>query len=151
MKSSSPYPGHTRPKRKSFGPFFLGLFIVGLLAAIAIPLYLGYTGMMKGSTPQTAQQFTASSPGAQAQIALEVTSLSSQTTLTGNLLQKNGDGSYSRTGKTVSVKWNSAKIVMGSSSDVKVGAVLQANGMLGTDNVLTADQLVILTGFAQVK
>lgn len=151
MNSSSPNPGPTRPRRKSFGLLLLGMFFLGIVAAIAILLYLGYTSIMGGAAPQTAQQFSASTPGSQAHIAVEVTSLPSQTLLLGNLLQKNADGSYSRTGKTVSVKWSGTKIVMGSNSDIKVGAILQASGMLGADNVLTANQIVILTGLAQVK
>lgn len=151
MNSSPPNPGRAWSKRKLFAPLLLGLFVLGVIAAVAIPLYLGYASMMGGAAPQTARQFSASAPGAQAQIAIEVTRLPSQTLLLGNLLQKNADGSYSRTGKMVSVKWSGTKIVMGSNADVKVGAILQASGVLGTDDVLTANQIVILTGFVQVK
>jgi len=151
MKTSTIVPGQVRSKRKSLGPFFLGLFLLGIAAAIAIPLYLGFTAMMGGPAPQTARQFLAATPGARVQIVVEVTGMPSGTLLTANLLQKNADGSYSRTGKTISVIWSSTKIVMGSRSDIKVGAILQANGLLGADNVLSAEQMVILTGFVQVK
>jgi hypothetical protein len=151
MKNSSTSPGEMRPKHKSFGPFFLGLFLLGIIVAVAIPLYLGYSGMMGGSTPQTALQFSASTPGAQAQIAVEVTRMLSHTLLVGNLLQKNADETYSHTEKTVRVKWDNTKIVMGSSSDVKVGAILQASGVLSPDDTLNAVQIVILTGVVQLK
>jgi hypothetical protein len=34
---------------------------------------------------------------------------------------------------------------------VKVGAILQTSGVLTANNVLTADQIVILTRFARLK
>lgn len=143
-------PGNGR-QRTSLGPWLLGVLIVVILAALAIPLYLGYSKMMGGSASQTAQQFAASTPGAHVTWALEVTNTPSQTLLTGNLLQKNADGTYSRTGKTVRVQWTAKSVVMGSSSQVKVGAILQASGVLGTNDVLTASRVVILTSLIQLK
>lgn len=151
MKSSKAPFDRARSQRRSFGPLLLGLLIVGVIAAIAIPLYLGYTRMMGAAAPQTAQQVAAAAPGSHSNVAVEVTSLSSQAVLIGNLLQKNADGTYSRTGKMVSIQWNATKIVMGSSADVKVGAVLQASGVLNANDVLIADQIVILTGSVQLK
>jgi hypothetical protein len=152
MKSSNDHPGQARPQRRSSGPLLLGLLIVGVIAAIAIPLYLGFSNMMGGgAAPQTAQQLAAATPGSQEHVAIEVTGMPSSNVLDGDLLQKNTDGTYSRTGKTISVQWKSSKIVMGSSSDVKVGAILQASGVLGTNDVLTADQIVILTTSIRLK
>ena len=153
MKSSKAFPARKQPQRKSVGPLLLGLFIVGGLAVIAIPLYLGYSSMMEGgSTPQTAQQFALAAPGSQVTVVVVVTGTPSQTQLTGTLLNKNGDGTYSRTSQTVTVKWNpSGSVSMGRSADVKVGAVLQVVGQVGANNVLTASQLVILTDVVQLK
>lgn len=152
MKSSKDSTDRKQQQRSSRGPLLLGLLIVGVLAAIVIPFYLGFSNMMGGSAPQTAQQFASSSPGSQAKVAVEVISVPSQTLLTGNLLQKNSDGTYSRTGKTVQVKWSSTtSLAMGSSSDVKVGAIIQVSGLLDANDVLTAGQIVILTNFAQLK
>lgn len=151
MKSLPPSPDGARPKRASFGLSLLVLLVLGLLAAVALLLYQGYTGMMAGSNPQSARQFSAVTPGAKAQIVVEVTGLSSQAVLSGSLLQKNSDSSYSRTSRTVSIAWASASIVMGSRSDIKAGAILQVNGVLGKDDILTAEQIVILTKLVQVK
>lgn len=153
MKSSEASAGQKPPQRSSRGPLLLGLLILGIIAAIAIPLYLGFSNMMGGGpAPQTAQQFTASTPGSQVKVMVQVTGLSSQTRLTGNLLNKNSDGTYSPSGQEVSVNWDPAhSVTMGSSSDVKVGAILQISGPLGTDNVLTASQVVVLTSFVQIK
>ena len=150
--NSSDQPKRARLQGRSSGPLLLGLLILGVIAAIAIPFYLGFSNMMRGgTTPQTAQQLAASTPGSHADVAVEVTAMPSSTVLAGKLLQKNADGTYSRTGKTISVQWNNTKIVMGSSSNVKVGAILQASGVIGANNVLTADQIVILTTSVQLK
>ncbi len=151
MKSTNGLGERGRPQRKSFGPLLLGVLILAAIAAIVIPFYLGFSGMMAGSAPQSAKQLAAASPGSQANVAIEVTSLPAQTMLEGNLLQKNADGTYSRTGKTISVKWGGSKFVMGGSSDIKVGAILQASGILNPSDVLTAQQIVVLTTSVHIK
>src|SRR5581483_3360414 len=151
MKSSQPSDSRKRSSRRSYGPLLLGLFVVGGVAIVGLLLYLGYSMMMGGSAPQTAQQFTSAAPGSHVQIAFEVTGLPSSSLLNGNLLQKNADGSYSRIGRTLSVRWDASKVVMGSSSNVKVGAILQISGTLDAHDVLTAGQVVILTEFVKLK
>ncbi|MBA2391903.1 MAG: hypothetical protein H0V70_04080 [Ktedonobacteraceae bacterium] len=146
MKSLKTSPGQ-RQQRRSRGPLLLGLLIVGIIAAIAIPLYLGFSQMMGGSASQVAS----ASPGAHIKEAVEVIEMPSQALLNGTLLQKNSDGTYSHAGKAVSIKWDAAKVVMGSSSQVKVGAVLQVDGILGSDGILSSTQIVILTGFVHLK
>jgi hypothetical protein len=106
--------------------------------------------MGAGTSVQTARQFTLASPNARVAIALEVTSLPSSTLLTGALLQKNADGSYTRTAQQATIRWSTTQLVMGSSSDIRVGAILQVSGQMGSDSVLQASQLVVLTGFVQV-
>ncbi len=139
-------------RRSKFGPLLLGLLIVGGIVAILIPLYLARNMMMGSGTPlQTARQFALASPGSQVTIALEVTSMPSSTVLKGTLLQKHADGSYSRTSQTVNVQRNPSQVVMGGSSDVKQGAILQVSGRLGNNDVLIASQVVILTGSVQIK
>jgi hypothetical protein len=150
MKSSSDFSGRAR-QRKLLGPLLLGLLLIGIIAAIAIPFYLGFSSMMGGTSPQTAQQIAASTPGSQVHVAIEVTTVSSQVLLTGNLLQKNADGSYSRTGRTINVRWSATNLVMGSTSDVKVGAILQTSGVLDGSGVLTAGQIVVLTNVVKLK
>ena len=78
--------------------------------------------------------------------------MSSSNLMNGNLLQKNSDGSYSRTGRTLRVQWNAdSSFVMGSSQQVKLKSVLQISGRVGEDHIVTANQIVILTSIAQIK
>ncbi|MEO7019267.1 MAG: hypothetical protein ABI234_03860 [Ktedonobacteraceae bacterium] len=140
-----------RQPRRNFGLLLLGLLVLAIIAVIAIPLYFGRM-MMGGSPPQTAQQFALASPGTSMSVALEVTSLPTTTLFEGTLLQRNDDGSYSRTSQHVSVQWNpSQSMTMGRSSDIKVGGILQIHGTLGTNTFLTASQIVVLTGYVQIK
>ncbi len=140
-----------RQPRRNFGLLLLGLLVLAIIAVIAIPLYFGRM-MMGGSPPQTAQQFALASPGTSMSVALEVTSLPTTTLFEGTLLQRNDDGSYSRTSQHVSVQWNpSQSMTMGRSSDVKIGGILQVHGTLSTNTFLTANQIVVLTGYVQIK
>lgn len=137
--------------RRNFGPLLLGIFILAIVAVLVISFSIGRM-MMDGSPPQTAQQFAFASPGTDVNIVLQVTTLTTSTLLEGAILQKNGDGSYSRTVQRVNVRWNpSQAMTMGSSSDVKVGAILQVRGTLDAQNILASSQMVVLTGYVQVK
>lgn len=139
-----------RQPRRNFGPLLLGLLALAILAAIALPFYFGR--MMSSSPPQTAQQFALASPGTSMSVVLEVTSLPTTTLFEGTLLQRNDDGSYSRTSQHVSVQWQPAQsVIMGNSSDVKVGGILQVQGTLSTNTLLTASQIVVLSGYVQIK
>ena len=142
----------SRQRRRNFGPLLLVLLILAIIAVIAIPLSFGRM-MMDGNSSQTAQQFALASPDTTMSVMLQVNSLPTTTLLfEGTLLQKNGDGSYSRTTQRINVLWNpSQSVTMGSNSDLKVGAILQVHGTLGTQNVLTADQIIVLTGYVQVR
>ena len=146
------YNARTRQRRRNLAPFLLGLLVIAAIAVLFIPFYLERSMMMGGSPPQTAQQFALASPGTNMNVALEVTTMPSSILLEGTLLEKNDDGSYSLTSQKARVQWNpSQSVIMGSSSDVKVGAIIQVRGTLGNNDVLTADQVVILTGFVQIK
>lgn len=139
--------------RKSLRPLFIGVFVLAVVLAILIPVYLLGSRMMDAAQQtQTPQQLALASPGSLVKIAVEVTSLPSSTMIQAKVLQANGDGSYTHTNQTVQVQWNPGQgIVMGSSTDVKPGAVLQISGKMGENQVLTADQLVVLTNVARLK
>jgi hypothetical protein len=137
--------------RRNFGPLLLGLLVLALIAVIAISFYLGRM-MMSSSPPQTAQQFALASPGTSMSVVLEITSLPTTTLFEGTLLQRNDDGSYSRTSQHVSVQWQpSQSVTMGKNSDVKVGGILQVQGTLSTNTLLAASQIVVLSGYVQIK
>ncbi len=133
-------------------PILLGLFVLGLAAAILIPLYIArFTTQMgmNGSPPNAEPQFVR--PGSLAKVVLEVTSMPTHTLLNGTFLARKKDGSYSRTLRVVTVKWNpNQSVMMGSSQDVRRGAVLQVSGHVDSIGTIDADQVVILTNMITV-
>ena len=147
--------GKTRPPRAVVArPLFLGLLVLGIAAAIFIPLYLARTvAMMGNASPESASQLAKASPGSQATIVCEVTSLPLNTLIDGVLLQRQSDGSYSHTSRKVQIQWNpsGSAIVMGGSQDIHQGAVRQVQGRIDTQGVIHADQLVILTGAVTIR
>jgi hypothetical protein len=141
------------PKAAVVRPMLLVLLVLGITAAILIPLYVARnSAMMESSPPESASQLAKASPGSQATIVCEVTSLPSHTLIEGFLLQQNSDGSYSRASQQVQIQWNpsGSYIVMGSSKDIHQGAVLQVRGRIETQRVIHADQFVVLTGAVTV-
>jgi len=146
--------GKTQSPRTAVArPLLLGLLVLGIAAAILIPLYLVRTSAIMGnSSPESASQLAAATPGSQATIVCEVSSLPSSTLIDGVLLQRQSDGSYSRTSKPVQMQWDpsSSSIVMGSSQEIHQGAVLQVHGRIDTQGVIHVDQVVILTGAVTV-
>ncbi|MDQ2715162.1 MAG: hypothetical protein M3Z08_09675 [Chloroflexota bacterium] len=150
MRTFNGSPDRTQP-RKRRGLLLFGLLMVGVIAVSVLALSLGFAGMMGGSAPQTAQQLASATAGSQVTVALVVTAIPSPTLLTGTLLEKLSNGTYSRTGKNINVKWNSAQVVMGSRSAVKARAILQVSGTMALNDVLTAGQIVILTSFVHIQ
>ena len=149
-------PGkRTLPFKKSRAtrPLLLSLLVLAVAAAVLLPFILLRNSMGGGSPPETQAQLTHATPGSLARIACEVTSLAADNLIIGTLLQRNSDGSYSRTGQTVRIQWNPnhSSIVMGSNSDIHQGAVLQVSGHVGSDGIIDADQIVILTGAVTVQ
>ena len=168
MKTTNPSPARTpdqpsqRASARSTRRGFLstprsrwmllgGLFLLVLVVALLIPLW---NRMTSGSAPESAQQLNSVPAGTTVTIALGVTALPSSDLLTGTLLERNADGLYHRTGKTVQVRWqNSTSIVMGQRQDVHVGAILQVRGRTTASggSVVDADEIVILTGAVTVQ
>jgi hypothetical protein len=66
--------------------------------------------------------------------------------------QKQHETHYRRTTNPVEVTWTSdTKLVMGNAKDIRAGAVVHVTGTVAGDRSIRAQQLVILTGYVQVK
>jgi hypothetical protein len=139
-------------KRTTMGrPLLLGLLIVGVLVALFIPFFLART-MMGSSAPTTSTQLAGAVPGSLVKVVCRVSSVSADNIITATFLTRNGDGSYSPTPKTLRVRWNPGQpVVMGSSQDVRPGAVLQVSGHVDDKGIIQSDQIVILTGAITVR
>ncbi|MGH9513491.1 MAG: hypothetical protein ACRD2U_15275 [Terriglobales bacterium] len=107
--------------------------------------------MQSGAEGVTQDEFSQQPPGTKTKLVLEVSHASSGE-IDGHLLESNGKNSYSRTAVTVQVIFGAdTKIVMGNASDIHAGAVIHVAGNLTQTRAIHAQQLVVLTGYVDVK
>jgi hypothetical protein len=138
-------------------PILLGLLILAIVAAILVPVYIVRTTMISRLTGSptnigTQAHSAAVTPGSLAKFVYQITSIEANNRMNGLILKENSDGSYSSTGSSVSIQWDpNRSITMGSRQDVHQGAILQVSGSVGSDSVVHADQVVILTGVVIVR
>jgi hypothetical protein len=129
----------------------LGLVGAGLVLAVMLPVY-AMSRMMTGARSASEAQMAVSAPGDQVEVAGEVTAALEDRLFVANVLERSDQGTYRRSGRTFRVRWGSdTSLVMGRTSDVRPGAILQARGRLATGDLVEADRLVILTGNAAVR
>jgi hypothetical protein len=70
----------------------------------------------------------------------------------GKLLEKRDETHYARTANPAEVSWGKqTALVMGKAEDIRAGAILHVTGTISTDRSVRARQIVILTGYVQVK
>ena len=97
-------------------------------------------------------QFDGIAVGGQVEVVFEITSMPSDKLLVGNFLEPASDGAYRRTPDTLNITLaTDTSIVMGQTSDVKPSAVIQIRGQRSDTHSLTAQRIVILTGYVTVQ
>jgi hypothetical protein len=70
----------------------------------------------------------------------------------GKLLEKQDETHYSRTTNLAEVAWGKDTVlVMGKAEDIRAGAVMHVTGKVAGDHSVQARQIVLLTGYVQVK
>lgn len=70
----------------------------------------------------------------------------------GKLLEKKDETHYARTANHADVMYGKeTAFVMGKAEDVRAGAVVHVTGKMAADRTVQATQIVILTGYVQVK
>jgi hypothetical protein len=135
--------------------------LIFLLAALAV-LSLGFAwrgaGRMLRMRTQAAgnAEFALLKPDDEAKIMIEITEASGEATgdgrIRGKLLEKQDETHYTRTANPAEVTWGKeTALVMGKVDDIHAGAVVHVTGKMGADRSLRAKQIVILTGYVQVK
>lgn len=87
----------------------------------------------------------------QTKIVIEVVEASAEK-IRGRLLEKKDETHYSRTENLADItRGNETGVVMGKAEDIHAGAVIHVTGKMGPDRSVHAKQIVILTGYVQVK
>jgi hypothetical protein len=91
-------------------------------------------------------------PEEKTKIVIGVEETDQQGTIHGKLLEKKTEEIYTRTATAVVVRSTSdTKMVMGKREDVRKSAVVHVTGTVRADKSISADQIVILTGYVRVE
>jgi hypothetical protein len=136
---------------KSSRPMWI--LLLTTLAVLGLIFAWGGVGRMMRMQTHAASnaEFAQLKAQEEAKIVVEVTE-AKPGHIRGKLLQKQDDTHYWRTANLAEVSWGGdTKIVMGKSGDILAGAVIHVTGRVAADRGVRASQIVILTGYVQVK
>jgi hypothetical protein len=135
------------------GRVWFALFIVvGLLSVFVVWKAESAARKMAVVTASSEQDLSRRAAGSQVKFVLEISEASPAGKITGKLLQKKTEEIYLRTATEATVHTNEqTKIVMGKAGDIRAGAIVHVTGTLQKDRRVSADQVVILTGFVELE
>jgi len=138
------------PSRKSGLPW---IFLLAALATLSAVFVWRGAEKAKNMQPEAANhsRFAQLRPQETAKVVIEVLE-TSEGMIRGRLLDKQNDTHYTRSQDQLNILWNSGTaIVMGKAADLHAGAIIHVTGTVAADHSLEARQIVILTGYVQVK
>ena len=91
-------------------------------------------------------------PEEKTKIVIEVEEVDERGTIHGKFLEKKTEEVYTRTGTAIVVQSSSdTKMVMGKREDLHKSAVVHVTGTVRADKSISAEQIVILTGYVKVE
>lgn len=134
------------------------IFLLAGLAALSLGFaWRGAGRMMKMHTEAASSgEFAGLKTHDEAKIVIEITEASlspdADGWIRGRLLEKHDETHYSRTANPAEVSWGKeTALVMGKAEDIHAGAIVHVTGTMSGDRRVRAKQIVILTGYVQVK
>ncbi len=132
------------PPRPWFGRSMVIIFALLLAGAIGFSYYLARQPHISPH-PETATAFAHAVPGESLTVALRVQTLDPSGVISGLLLDRSTNGSYHLTTTKVRVQQGEgAKLVLGTKRQLHPGVLIQASGVLMSDHMILATQLLIL-------
>jgi hypothetical protein len=124
---------------------------LALLSFLAMRRSMGKAMRMKTETT-TGASLALLKTGEEAKVVLEVAGVAGAASFEGNVLEKQTETVYRRTGNTIKIAFDGATpVMMGKGSDVHEGAVVHVTAKVANDHVLHAEQIVVLTGYVKVQ
>ena len=126
---------------------------LALLIAVAVWRSAGKAMQMKSEAAATGQAGLGSlKPGGVTKIVIEVMDSSARGYVEGKLLEKQTETTYARTNMVVEAAFDTnTSLVMGKTSDIRPGAILHITGTIMASRTVQARQIVVLTGYVQVR
>jgi hypothetical protein len=127
--------------------------VLALLIALAVWRSSEKATKMKSGTAAAGPSgFEALKPGDIAKIVLEVMESSAQRDIKGKLLEKQTDTLYTRTEELAEAAFDTnTTVLMGKAPDIHPGAILYVTGTVVPSHIIQARQIVVLTGYVQVR
>lgn len=129
------------------------IFMLAALAALSLGFLWRGAGRMMRMQTQAANsaEFAQLKTQDETKIVVEVSD-TAEGRIRGKLLEKQDETHYSRTVNPAEVAWGKdTALVMGKAEDIHAGAILHVTGKIAADHSVQARQIVILTGYVQVK
>ena len=128
------------------------LMLAVLAASSLVFVWRGAGRMMRMRTrAANAAEFAQLKPADETKVVVEV-SEASEGRIRGKLLERQDETHYSRTSNVANVSWGKdTALVMGKAEDIRAGAVVHVTGKVAEDHSVQARQMVILTGYVQLK
>jgi hypothetical protein len=127
----------------------LAALIVGSMALAAWKAASRSVNMSAAMTPAAVD---AIAPGSEVLWVLEIVAIDPIGVAQGIVLDKESETIYRRSTTKVVIHDNTqTRFVMGTSGDVRPGAVVHVTGKLRSDHAVDAEKIVILSGFVQVR
>jgi multidrug resistance efflux pump len=129
------------------------MFALAALAALSLAFVWKGAGRMMNMQTHAAKsaEFAQLKPQESAKIVVEVTE-ASEGRIHGKLLEKQDETHYARSANQAEIMWNKdTAIVMGKAEDIHPDVILHVTGKVAADHSVQAKQIVILSGYVQVK
>jgi hypothetical protein len=146
MKTSSISSAHPRTVWAAIAT------IVVVLAVFMVWGSLRSANSMSAATSSDAQSPAQAPEGTTVKFVLEVADATPTGLIHGKLLEKQTEKVYLRTATAMTVHSSeNTKLVMGKQTDVHAAAVLHVTGAVQSDHSIAAEQIVILTGYVELK
>lgn len=135
------------------GRIWIGLTALAVLILIAVIFGAAQRDlkMSSGTAASDTNQFLQAAPGTKMKVVVEIEKPETDGVFAARLLNRQSDTVYLRSTTPVIIRSDSAtRFVMGNATDVRTAAVVHVTGTVDADHRLSAEQIVILTGYVEV-
>jgi hypothetical protein len=107
---------------------------------------------MSAAAASSEHSITQAAAGEKIKLVMEIRQTGSDGLVQGTVLEKQTEKTYRRTANQVTVHSKTdTKMVMGKVEDLHAGAVVHVTGAARSDHSLDAEQIVILSGYVEVR
>jgi hypothetical protein len=136
------------------GRIWMALTALAILALVAVILHAAQRDlkMSSGAATSGANQLLQAVPGTKTKVVVVIEKAAGDGVFIARMLDKRSETVYSRSTTPVTIRSDDKTLfVMGKSTDVHPAAVVHVTGTVDSDRRVNAEQIVILTGYVEVR